>query len=90
MTTPIRTWLVKGSLENWETAFSQPIPLWGLIEKYQKTFQYLSRGDQIAIYVKAPVKGVVGFGTVKDTYIDRDTFIWNEEKDSRRNEITFK
>ena len=80
MTTIIKTWLVIGSLENWETAFGQPIPLWGLRETYRNIFQLLSRGDQVAVYVKTPVKGVVGFASVKDKYVDQDTPIWNEEK----------
>jgi hypothetical protein len=81
MATIIKTWLVIGSLENWETAFAQPIPIWGLKERFANIFQFLSKGDQIAIYVISPVKGIVGFASVKDKYIDYETPIWNEEKD---------
>ena len=76
----VRTWLVIGSSEHWETAFAQPIPLWGLRESFLKSFQILSRGDKIAIYIITPIKGVIGFGSIKDKYIDRETLIWNEEK----------
>jgi len=80
----LKSWLVIGSLENWETAFAQPIPLWGLKEIYKNAFVDLSIGDMLFFYVKNPVKGIIGFGTTKDKYIDHKALIWKEEKDTRQ------
>jgi len=84
MCAAIKTWLVIGSLENWDTAFAQPIPLWGLRESYLHSFQLLSKGDLIVVYVISPIRGVVGFANVKDTYIDRENLIWPDEKRQKR------
>ena len=84
MSAAIKTWLVIGSLENWDTAFAQPIPLWGLRESYSNSFQLLSKGDLIVVYVVSPIKGVVGFANVKDKYIDRGSLIWPDEKRQKK------
>ena len=80
----MKSWLVIGTLENWETSFAQPIPLWGLKVVHKNAFVDLSVGDILFFYVKNPVKGIIGFGTVKDKYIDHKTLIWREEKDTRQ------
>ncbi len=79
-----KMWLVIGPVEHWDTAFDEPIPVWGLKEVYINTFQFLSRGDQIAIYATSPIKGIVGLASVKDKYVDQDTLIWKEEKEKGR------
>ncbi|MCX7705067.1 MAG: hypothetical protein N2115_02260 [bacterium] len=76
-------WLVIGRQENWKTALSQPIPVWGLKERYWNEFQLLSQGDFIWMYVTKPVGGIIGVGSVKETYKDRQNLIWPEEIQSR-------
>jgi len=75
-------WLVIGSVDNWITALSQPIPLWGLKESYYGQFNSLTMNDLCIFYVKSPVKGVIGVGLVKDKYIDRTNKVWKEEIES--------
>lgn len=72
-------WLVIGIQSNWETALSQPIPIWGLKTIHQKDFQILTIGDILWFYVTNPVGGIIGLGTVKDKYIDSINCIWKEE-----------
>jgi hypothetical protein len=74
-----KIWLVIGKIENWITALSQPIPIWGLKESYYGQFNYLAINDYCIFYVTSPVKGVIGIGLVKDKYIDRTNKIWKEE-----------
>ncbi len=75
----IQNWLVIGIPKNWETAFSQPVPIWGLKPRYQAEFQAMNIGDFLWFYSTAPVAGIIGVGTVKDKYIDNINLIWDEE-----------
>jgi hypothetical protein len=77
-------WLVIGSVENWLTALSQPVPIWGLKPAHRAAFEAMESGDMIWIYAKSPVKGVIGLGQVKDKYFDNRTLIWPEEHGERR------
>lgn len=72
-------WLVIGIKENWVTTFSQPVPLWGLKQKYSVLFKSMREGDILWLYVTSPIKGIIGIGQVKDKYIDVKTLIWLEE-----------
>lgn len=74
-----QNWLLIGVRKNWETALSQPVPLWGLKSRYQGEFQALNIGDIVWFYITSPIKGVIGFGVVKDKYIDNMNLIWDEE-----------
>jgi hypothetical protein len=75
----VNSWLVMGPVENWETAPKQPIPLWGLRPRYRLAFDSIRPGDLAIFYVTAPVKGIVGFWTIRDTYVDGITLIWPQE-----------
>lgn len=75
----IQNWLVIGISRNWETALSQPVPVWGLKPKYRAEFQALKTGDILWFYSTSPVGGIVGIGTVKDKYMDDVRLLWEEE-----------
>jgi hypothetical protein len=72
----IQNGLVIGVPEHWETDLMEPVPVWGLKERYQTEFRVLHNGDIIWIYATAPVRGVVGVGMVKDKYIDYNEIVW--------------
>lgn len=72
-------WLVIGKKENWLTAFSQPVPLWGLRDKYKNLFNMVETGDIIWCYVTYPISGIIGIGHIIDKYIDDKTLIWPQE-----------
>lgn len=74
-----KNWLVIGSPKNWTTALSQPLPIWGLKLAYKNVFQSLSSGDLVWFYATLPVSGVIGFGIVRDKYIDNANLVWEEE-----------
>lgn len=80
----VQNWLVIGVRKNWETALSQPVPLWGLKQRYQVEFQALGIGDIIWFYVTYPITGVIGLGMVKDKYIDNMNLIWDEELETKK------
>lgn len=71
--------MVIGSKENWETALAQPMPIWGLRPSYRPDFSYLSPSDFLWFYVKSPIKGIIGVGSVKDKYVDLENLVWEDE-----------
>ena len=74
-----QNWLVIGISKNWETALSQPVPIWGLKPRYQGEFQTLRIGDVVWFYITSPISGIIGLGILKDKYIDNMNLIWDEE-----------
>jgi hypothetical protein len=75
----MNNWLVIGSVQNWETALSQPVPIWGLKPAHKVAFDSLQPGDTTWFYATAPVSGVIGLGLVKDKYFDKNNPIWPDE-----------
>jgi hypothetical protein len=79
MNTTVKNWLVIGVAKNWETALSQPVPIWGLKPIYRLEFESLNIGDILWFYATSPIGGVIGLGSVKDKYIDNINLVWPEE-----------
>jgi hypothetical protein len=79
-----KTWLVMGKEYNWETALTQPLPIWGLKDRYFGEFARLNVGDYLIFYVVSPVTGIIGLGKVKDKYVDRQNLVWEDEKKQGR------
>jgi hypothetical protein len=75
----MKSWLLIGIKKNWEKALSQPVPVWGLKSRNQSDFDSMKIGDLLWFYSTSPVIGVIGFGTVKDKYIDSENLVWEEE-----------
>ena len=75
----VQNWLVVGVPKNWETAFDQPVPIWGLKLRYQVEFQALDIGDLLWFYATSPISGIIGVGAVKDKYVDNINLVWEEE-----------
>lgn len=75
-----KSWLIIGHPNNWQIALNQPIPIWGFTDQYFPTYENMRPGDFLIFYATKPVKGIIGIGLLKDKYIDRHTFIWDDEK----------
>src|SRR5215813_5373415 len=80
----MNNWLVIGSVQNWETALSQPVPIWGLRPAHKVAFDSLQAGDTVWFYATTPVRGVIGLGLVKDTYVDMNNPIWDDERKQKK------
>ena len=80
----MRNWLVIGSVQNWLTALSQPVPIWGLTPAHKAAFAILEAGDTIWFYATSPVRGVIGLGLVKDKYFDKGNLIWADEQTAKK------
>lgn len=72
-----RWWLVVGSPQNWQTAFEHG-NLWGLKGTQQNLWEHLSTGDQVLLYASSPVRGLIGYGTVRNKF-RQDQPLWPEE-----------
>jgi len=79
MINKFKNWLIIGVPKNWETALSQPVPIWGLKPRYQAEFQSMNIGDILWFYSTSPVGGIIGVGIAKDKYVDNINLIWEEE-----------
>lgn len=79
MKTKNQNWLIIGVPKNWETALSQPMPIWGLKSRYQAEFQNMNIGDILWFYSTSPVGGIIGMGALKDKYVDNANLVWEEE-----------
>lgn len=51
----MNTWLVIGSVQNWETALAQPVPIWGLRPAHNAAFDAMQPGDTVWFYATSPV-----------------------------------
>ncbi|HEY94649.1 MAG TPA: EVE domain-containing protein [Dehalococcoidia bacterium] len=70
-------WLVVGSPENWKVAFANN-NIWGLRPTQKHLWESLTEGDNLLFYVTSPIKGLIGFGTVR-TKFKQDHPLWPDE-----------
>ncbi len=72
-------WIVRDGLENWRQAFASN-GIWGLEEKiFDKVFWLaLQLGDVVLFYVTGEVKGVVGYGIIRNKFY-QDVPLWPAE-----------
>jgi hypothetical protein len=59
-------WLLIGPQKHWEIAFSHVPAIWGLTRRYYTTYSLMGPGDVLFFYSTAPIKGLVGYGILKD------------------------
>ena len=80
--TMVNSFLAVGDRRNWESAFSKG-NIWGATEKRKEVWKKLMPGDLVFFYVKAPVRGVVGYGKMTTKFYDASPFFARDlRKDS--------
>jgi len=70
-------WLAIGPVANWEIGLKKKV--WAVSPAQSKTWEKVAPGDRVFFYATAPVKGLVGYGTVSRTRVDETPF-WPDEK----------
>ncbi len=70
-------WLAVGPPENWKIAFEQG-SIWGLTGRQGYLWEKLAENDTVLFYVKRPVSGLVGYGTVQ-TKFRQTKPLWPQE-----------
>jgi energy-coupling factor transporter ATP-binding protein EcfA2 len=70
-------WIAAGPPKQWEFALKMG-GVWGVSSKIRERWEELSSGDYILFFVKKPVKGVIGYGIVREKFKD-DTLFWPDE-----------
>ncbi|GAB4240023.1 MAG: hypothetical protein Kow00109_15020 [Acidobacteriota bacterium] len=71
-------WLVIGPVANWKLAVKHKI--WAVSPRHQKTWEQIAAGDRVFFYATAPVKGLIGWGSVAATAVNEKPF-WPDEKE---------
>jgi hypothetical protein len=72
----MKYWLAAGPLDNWEIGIKKTS--WAISERLRNSWSRLEKGDRLFFYVTAPIKGLVGFGTVVRTKTETVPF-WPQE-----------
>ena len=77
MTKEVNFWILTGDIANWRKGLEDRI--WGVREGNLKQFwQKLSQNDVLLFYVKAPIKGLIGFGKCGAKF-KQDKPLWPDE-----------
>lgn len=71
-------WLAIGPSENWKIGVKKKI--WAVGPAQSKSWEKVEPGDTVFFYVTAPVKGLIGYGTVEKTRVKEPPF-WPQEKE---------
>lgn len=71
-------WLAIGPTENWDFGLGKG-GIWGVKERYHKTWERMGKNDVLFFYAMKPVKGIVGYGTIVSRERRSEPF-WPEEK----------
>jgi hypothetical protein len=72
----MNTWLAIGPVENWKIGIKKKI--WAVSPAQLKSWERIRPGDTVFFYATAPVKGLIGCGTVGKTDADEKPF-WPQE-----------
>lgn len=71
-------WLAIGPADNWKIGAKKNV--WAVSSRHKKAWEQVENGDTVFFYAIAPVKGIVGYGTVGKTRVANSLF-WPQEKD---------
>ncbi len=71
-------WLAIGPADNWKIGVRKKV--WAVNGRNKKSWDRLQPPDTVFCYAIAPVKGIVGYGTVGKTSVSK-TLFWPQEKD---------
>jgi len=70
-------WLVVGAPKNWNIAFGHN-NIWGLKQTQTRLWESLKENDSLLFYATTPIKGIIGFGTVR-TKFKQNRPLWPDE-----------
>lgn len=71
-------WLAIGPPDNWKIGIKKKV--WAVSPAQRKSWEQTRPGDVVYFYATAPVKGIIGYGTVARVKVDEKPF-WPEEKE---------
>jgi hypothetical protein len=80
-------WLAIGPAENWEIGIRKRT--WGITPRHSKSWSKVQPGDTVFFYAMAPVKGIIGHGTVEKTKVDEKPF-WPQEVSEKQSYWPFR
>jgi hypothetical protein len=72
-----RYYVLIGDEDTWKISLANN--LWGFSDKSIGNWNRCNIGDYLAFYVTAPTKKIIGFGTIKNKFVD-ENIVWVDEK----------
>jgi len=76
------SWILSGFQQNWKIALQQG-GIWGVKERLKGLWLGLKKGDTAIFYATSPVKGIIGFGRIRDKFV-QDKPLWPDEEEQRK------
>jgi hypothetical protein len=73
----LRHYILVGDADTWKVSLANN--LWGFSDKSKGSWNTCKIGDYLAFYVTAPIKKIIGFGTIKNKFTD-ENIVWLDEK----------
>lgn len=75
-------WLAIGPPDNWDFCFKNN-SMWGFSLHYQNAWELLTEGDVVLCYATRPVKGLIGYCTVKSKRKE-DRLFFPQEREQKQ------
>jgi predicted RNA-binding protein len=75
-------WVLSGFRQNWTVALKQG-GIWGVKERLKGLWLGLQKGDVVIFYATSPIKGIIGFGRIRDKFV-QDKPLWPDEEEQRK------
>ena len=76
-----RCYILVGEKQNWEVGLENQV--WGFKKSAIGSWNTTQPKEFVAFYVTKPIQKIIGFGVVKEKFVD-EKFLWNDEKLFRR------
>lgn len=77
----VRCYILSGDEHSWKSSLMYN--LWGLSERTKGSWNTTQVGDWVAFYVTSPISKIMGFGKVKEKFMDEE-IVWSDERMMRR------
>ena len=75
----MRYWVAIATPDNWRVAFEQGNTV-GLTPRFARRWEQVQPGDFLVLYATDPVRGVIGYGTIRQK-LRQDKPLWPEEEE---------
>lgn len=77
----VNCWILVGNEESWKTAFDKFI--WGIKKIFKNRWELVKKDDLLFFYATYPIRGIIGYGIVKEKLIGKN-LVWEDEKKEKK------
>lgn len=72
-----RYYILAGEKQNWQVSINNKV--WGFSESTKGSWNKIQSGEMVAFYVTSPIKKIIGFGRVKEKFVDK-SILWSDDE----------